>query len=178
MSHKLSTFTSQIGHPLNTHNAIVVIPKLKDIQILATEFPFPSERMQNYTEYFQGERVKFPSLPTNGGEWQCSMPEGELMKVRDAYMALYRTMYTQDAGTFHFWSMRDKMDIEVYARTMNGDVNGSEKLFGRRLMGAFMVGPADVNLSASNATQHWLWNITFSYDWIQDIDSETSPPTY
>jgi len=186
MSMKVSTFEGFLGNPLNIHNFICTIPALEAVQILVRSTVFPVESYQNYTLYFQGERVKFPSLPTNSGEWAVTMPEGELSKVWQCYTHYYRKTYNQKAGTVKFWSATDKFLVEVTSRTLTGDVKGSEKLFTSILHGCFVVGPGDVSLDQASATTHWEWNIRFSYDWIEYKGSgdetealrEVNPPTY
>jgi len=186
MSLKVSTFEGFLGNPLNIHNFICTIPALQAVQILVRSTVFPVESYQNYTLYFQGERVKFPSLPTNSGEWAVTMPEGELSKVWLAYTHYYRKTYNQKEGTVRFWSATDKFDITVTSRTLTGNVVGSEKLFTSILHGCFVVGPSDVTLDQASATQHWEWNIRFSYDWIEyqatgdetEAQLETDAPTY
>ena len=48
--------------------------------------------------FFQGERVKFPSIPTNDGVWNCTMPEGEFAKIMTALQREMDLNYNQDIG--------------------------------------------------------------------------------
>ena len=97
------------------------------LQIMVASTTFPSERLQEYIMYFQGERVKFPSLPTNDGVWNVTMPEGEFAKVIQSTQTEMDKNYNQDTGTLTHWSIRDKFDIEIYSRGLRGDVDGSDK---------------------------------------------------
>lgn len=174
MSLKASVFTSFLGNPLNTHNFTVVIPTLSDIQILVASTAFPTELLQEYVLYFQGERVKFPSIPTNSGNWQCTMPEGELAKVNNAYNEYMRKVYDQGTGALTFWSLNDKFDIEVYARGLRGTVQDANnyddnKVLGVRMKGCFLKGRTDVSLNNNAPTQNWVWILLFSYDYLEWI---------
>lgn len=164
MSIKARKFESMLGNPLNTHNFIVIIPKLTSIQMMISATTFPSETLQVYTMFFQGERVKFPSLPTNAGTWSAAMPEGEFAKMFTALENHMATQYNQQTGIMSHWAIRDKFDIEVYARGLRGDVDGSDRVFGVRLRGAFMTGKSDVSLNFNAVTTPWEWNVQFSYD--------------
>ena len=108
MSIKGKAFQAQLGNPLNTHNFIVRMADpdniLSSIQMMVSATSFPSEKLQDYTLYFQGERVKFPSLPTNTGTWQCTMPEGEFAKMQIALEKHAALNYNQKTGQMTHWS--------------------------------------------------------------------------
>jgi len=159
-----------LGNPLNTHNFQCIIPALEDVQIMVASTTFPSERLQEYVMFFQGERVKFPSIPTNDGVWNCTMPEGEFAKIMTALQREMDLNYNQDTGRLTHWSIRDKFDIEVYARGLRGDVSGSDKVFGVKLIGCFLQSRDNVNLDNSQPTANWVWNVSFSYDAIKNLE--------
>lgn len=169
MSIKSAKFASLLGNPLNTHNFVVVIPSLDSIQMLVSSTSFPSEQLQEYIMYFQGERVKFPSIPTNSGEWSCTMPEGEMAKIKTAIKDLMDANYNQSTGQMTHWSLTDRFDIEVWARGLRGDVEGSDKVFGVILHGCYLKGRQDVGLDFSQPTSSWNWTLNFSYDWLEDL---------
>lgn len=157
-----------LGNPLNTHNFIVTIPALSDIQMMVSSTTFPSEQLQEYVLFYQGERVKFPSIPTNSGTWSCTMPEGEFAKMYSAIRKHASTNYNQRTGRMTHWAIRDKMRIIVTARGLRGDVDGSDQVFSTALVGCFLRGRQDVSLSNQQATTNWVWNLTFSFDYIED----------
>lgn len=172
MSLKANTFTSFLGNPLNTHNFTVVIPALSDIQILVASTNFPTEQLQEYILWFQGERIKFPSLPTNSGNWTCTMPEGELAKVNNTFNSYMRKVYKQDTGALMFWAFVDKFDIEVYARGLRGTVTDANNytdapVLGVKMVGCFLKGRQDVNLANNAPTTNWVWTLQFSYDYLE-----------
>lgn len=172
MSIKGKTFQSYLGNPLNLHNFIVEIAdpakNLSAIQIMCSAATFPSERLQDFTMYFQGERVKFPSIPTNTGTWTASFPEGELAKLAIAFKSNMDLNYNQQTGKMTHWAIRDKFDIIVKARGLRGDVAGSDVVFQTKLIGCYMSGKEDVSLSNENATANWVWQVQFSFDSIED----------
>lgn len=175
MSIKAKIFQAQLGNPLNTHNFIVRIAdpgnKLNKIQMLVASTNFPSEKLQEFTMYFQGERVKFPSIPQNSGTWTCTVPEGEFAKVYQAFTSLSHKTYDQKTGQLSFFSVKDKFDIEVLARGLRGDAEGSDVIFGTRLVGCYFLGRTDVALSNASATQTWQWQLEFSFDSIEDLEA-------
>ena len=181
MSIKGKTFQANLGNPLNTHNFIVRIADpgndLSKIQMLVTATSYPVESMQEYTMFFQGERVKFPSIPTNSGSWKCSAPEGEFAKVQTALKTHAKKNYDQVTGRMTYWAPEDKFDIEILAKGLRGDVNGSDTVFGVKLIGCFLVGKEEVSLSSEAATTPWVWGLNFSYDSIEELDiTPLGPP--
>lgn len=171
MSIKSTVFTGMLGNPLNIFNFVCVIPSLSDVQMYVASTTFPSEELQEFVLHFQGERVKFPSIPTNSGVWSATMPEGELQKVYKAYRSYMSQKYNQETGQLIYWAITDKHDISIWPRRLKGDVNGSDKVFGVTLKGCFLKGRGDVSLSNSDATTTWMWNMTYSYDWIKELDA-------
>lgn len=172
MSLKAQTLITNLGNPLNTHNFVVYISNkdFEGVQILVSSTTFVTEVLQEYLLYFQGEKVRFPSIPDNGGEWTCQIPEGELAKFRSAYIKHYSKNFNQTTGAMTHWSITDKFTIDVYARSLRGDVDGSDKLFGVKLHGCYMKGASPVNLNNSNPTQNWVWDVRFTYDYIEDLE--------
>lgn len=180
MSIKGKTFQAQLGNPLNTHNFLVRIADpaglLSSIQMMVSSTTFPSERLQQYVLYFQGEPIRFPSIPTNSGSWKVTMPEGEFAKMQIALESHMKLSYDQKTGKLTHWSLRDKYDIEILARGLRGDVDGSDVLFGVKLIGCWMTGKDDVSLSNQAATTHWEWGVEFSFDSIENIEATPLGP--
>lgn len=179
MSIKATKFQELLGNPMNTFNFMVVITdpsdNLNKVQILVNSTTFPSEELQEFTCHFMGERVKFPSIPTNNGVWNCSVVEAEAAKVFDAFVGHYSKVYNQKTGQLSHISMYDKFTVDIYGCGLNGDISeggDNQKKVGVRLHGAFLKGKGDVQLDNSNATGVWMWNFAFSYDWIEDIQPD------
>lgn len=171
MSVKATKFQELLGNPLNTFNFVVDIQAkgFSKVSLLVASTTFPSQTLQEFQLYFQGERVKFPSIPSNSGEWNCTMPEGELQKVMQAMKEYMDLVYDDKTGILTYWAVTDKFTIEIYPRQLRGDVNGSNKLYGVRLHGCYFKGRESVNLDNGNPTGNWVWNLNFSYDWMEDI---------
>lgn len=175
MSIKATKFQELLGNPLNTFNFTCIIPALESVQVLVSSTTFPTELLQEFTLYFQGERVKFPSIPSNSGDWNATMPEGEFLKVHQALYNYMRSKYSQQTGQLVYWSITDKFDIEIYPRRLRGDVEGSDKMFGVRMVGCFLKGSSPVGLDNSNATSNWVWDLQFSYDYLEDVRASNVP---
>ena len=107
MSIKVNVFRGMLGNPLNTHNFLVNIPRLADVQVMVNATSFPTEQLQQYVSNFQGEVVRFPSIPTNSGAWSCTLPEGEYAKVYKAITREYALNYQQDTGAMTCWAVDD-----------------------------------------------------------------------
>jgi hypothetical protein len=176
MSIKGVTFQENLGNPLNTHNFIVRFagsPQLESIQMMVSSTTFPSEVLQEYELYFQGERFKFPSLPRSDGKWSCTMPEGERAKMQKALEEHMALQYNQQTGQLLHWAVTDKFTIDVIARGLRGGADDPDsEVFGVRMIGAFMVGKGPVNLDNSAITTHWNWSVEFSYDWLENIPAK------
>lgn len=179
MSIKATQFQQLLGNPMNTFNFMVVISdpagKLDKVQILVNSTTFPSETLQEFTCHFMGERVKFPSIPTNDGNWSCQLVESEAAKVFDAYVDHYSKVYNQATGQLSHISMYDKFDIDIYGCGLNGDISAggdNQKKVGVRLHGCFLKGKGSVQLDNANATGVWHWQFDISYDWLEDIQPE------
>jgi len=177
MSIKARKFESMLGNPLNIHNFIVNIPPMKDVDLLVSATTFPTERLQEYVMFFQGERVKFPSVPINDGTWTCTMPEGEYAQIIKSFNSLMHKSYNQQTGQLTFWSIRDKFDIDVFARGIRGDVGGSDRVFGVTMHGCWLQGKAPVTLNNQSVSTPWEWQVTFSFDAVEDITPTPLGPT-
>jgi len=174
MSIKAQTFQKLLGNPLNTHNFIVEIADpgntLSSIQLLCSSTTYPSEQLQDFVLYFQGERVKFPSIPTNSGTWTATFPEGEYAKLAKALKDHMKKSYNQQTGKMTHWSLTDKFDIVVKARGLREASDSTSELFSVKLVGCYMKGREDVSLANNNPTENWVWTVTFSYDYLEDGD--------
>lgn len=169
MSIKVNTFRGLLGNPLNTHNFLVSIPRLQDVQILVNSTTFPTETLQQYASSFQGEVVRFPSIPQNSGTWTCTLPEGEYAKVYNAITREHALNYQQDTGAMTHWSVDDFFDIEVIPRGLRAGLTlkAADVPFSVVLRGCYLSGFGEVQLSAGSPTQAWNWTLTFAYTWIE-----------
>lgn len=171
MSLKVNVFRKLLGNPLNTHNFVVSIPRLQDVQMLVTSTSFPTEALRQYVLNFQGEDVRFPSIPSNSGAWSCTLPEGEYAKVYKAATREHAFNYEQNTGAMTNWSMDDLFDIEIIPRGLRAGLNlkASDVPFKVVLHDCYLSGMGEVSLSASGATQSWNWTLNFAYTWVEYI---------
>lgn len=169
MSLKVNTFRKMLGNPLNTHNFLVSIPRLQDVQMLVTATNFPTEALRQYVLQFQGEDVRFPSLPSNGGTWSCTLPEGEYAKVYKSIVREHALNYQQDTGALTVWTVDDLFDIEVKPRGLRAGLalKDADVPFSVVLHDCYLTGMGEVALSAGGATSAWNWTLNFAYTWIE-----------
>jgi hypothetical protein len=169
MSLKVNVFRSLLGNPLNTHNFLVQIPRLQDVQMLVTSTSFPTESLRQYVLQFQGEDVRFPSIPSNNGSWSCTLPEGEYAKVYKAIVREHALNYQQDTGSLTTWSVDDLFDIVVVPRGLRAGLtlNDKDVPFSAVLHDCYMSGVGEVQLSSAGATSAWNWTLNFAYTWIE-----------
>ena len=127
MSNKTQAFLSVLGNPQNTHNFQVTVPQLSGIEILVSSTSFPTEKLRTITMYFQGEPVRFPTIPENEGIWNCGIPESESAKVFGRFMQHRGLIYNQRTGSFLppvrqviRVAARDLADNECFAVKMHG----------------------------------------------------------
>lgn len=170
MSIKAVKFQEMIGNPMNTFNFKVLIQSkfISKVQIMVASTSFPNQQLQDFVLWFQGERVKFPSIPTNSGQWSCTMPEGEYQKVTEALQGHMQAQYNNETGALTYWASIDKFDIEVYPCQLR-DVDMANPLYGVRLKGCYFKGTEDVSLDNSNPTGNWVYTLQFSYDYLETI---------
>lgn len=173
MSLKVNVFRSMLGNPMNTHNFLVKIPRLQDVEVMVTATSFPTEQLRQYVLQFQGEDVRFPSLPTNGGTWSCTMPEGEYAKVYKAITREHALNYQQDTGAMTNWAVDDFFDIEVIPRGLRAGLTlkDADVPFKVILRGCYMSGVGEVQLAASGATTAWNWTLNFVFTYPEYVNA-------
>lgn len=163
MSRKIDVFRQAIGNPLAIHNFTVTIPDFDGFETPLTvqSTTFPAESLQEILLFYLGERVKWPTIATNSGTWSVSIPENE-----DG-MAFHSVMQAKG----YWWNyVNGKMlagkttNIDVTLRTVN-----DEEVFKVRLHNCWCKGRSDANLSSNSPTTPLQFNVTFSYDWIEDL---------
>ena len=162
-----------LGNPLNTHNFLVKIPRLQDVEIMVTATSFPTEQLQQYVSQFQGETVRFPSIPQNSGTWSCTLPEGEYAKVYKAITREHALNYQQDTGAMTNWAVDDFFDIEVIPRGLRAGLGLKENdvPFKVILRGCYLSGFGEVQLGSGQATQAWNWTLNFAYTYPEYVNA-------
>lgn len=161
MSFKVSTFANIITNPLNIHNFLVDIPDV-DLCIIVSASSFPSEKLRKIILYFQGEQVRYPTIPSNDGVWKIKIPENDDGKVRASLDALKSANYNQKTGYFtpNLWK-----NVTVTARDLS-----LNPVFQTIMHGVWLVGRDQVDLQNSDPTKNWEWDYEFCYTWLQDVD--------
>lgn len=160
MSLKVSTFANIITNPLNIHNFIVNIPGVTNGSIVVSSTSFPSEKLQKVILHYQGEEVRYPTIPKNSGEWKVKVPESDSGLIKRELDSLKTDSYSQKTGIFtpKLWK-----DVEVISRDLENNV-----VFSVVLHGVWLVGRDDVSLDNSDATKNWEWEYEFCYQWLED----------
>ncbi len=161
MSLKANRFTQIIQQPLNVYNFVVDIPDVAE-GLLVSSTTFPSEKLQTFSLYFQGEEIQYPCSPKNGGSWKIRVPESDSGAVKKVFDTFKRSMWNQKTG----WLTPKKWkDITVTARDQSDNL-----VFSVVLHGAYCIGREGQDLDNSKNTTTWQWEYEFHYTWIEDID--------
>lgn len=160
MSVKVNTFTELIANPQNTHNFRVSIPDI-NYSVLVESTTFPSQKLREVKLYFQGEAIKYPTLPEETTTWQVTLPEGEDAKVYKDFRDLASSLYDQKSGIVH---VKRWKDVIVSAMDMAGNPVMSVVLHG-----AWLGGRDAVTLDSSAVETPWKWVYEFHYQWIEDL---------
>lgn len=161
MSNKVQVLANIVAQPLNTYNFRIDIPEI-NYSVLVESTTFPSQKLREVVLYFQGEAVKYPTLPDTPSPWQVTLPESDKGVVRNDFESLISSYYDQRTGLMKYkkWS-----NITVTACDMADNV-----VFVCVLHGAWCAGRESVNLSAQSVGDAWKWNYEFHYQWIEDLD--------
>jgi hypothetical protein len=164
MSLKVNTFASIITNPLNIHNFVVEIPEAANASIVVASTQFPSEKLQKVVLHYQGEEVRYPTIPKNDGVWKVKVPETDSGAIKKELDALKSAVYSQKTGIFtpSRWK-----DVKVTARDLEGNI-----VFSSILHGAWLVGRDPVELNNSDPSKNWEWDYEFCYQWIEDDTAE------
>lgn len=146
--------------PLNTYNFVCDINGI-DESILVSSTTFPTESLQEMEMFFQGEKVSFPTLPANGGDWAFNVPESDNGHIDAVFDKLKSDMWDQKTGMFN---PKKWFDVTVSARDQAKNL-----VFQVILHGCWMKGKDPVSLDNSATTTPWKWNYHLHYTWIQDV---------
>lgn len=160
MSLKVNTFANIITNPLNIHNFIVDIPGVTNGSIVVASASFPSEKLQKVILHYQGEEVRYPTIPKNSGEWKVKVPETDSGLIKSELDALKSNKYSQKTGIFTptLWE-----DVEVTSRDLEGNT-----VFSVVMHGTWLVGREQVELNNADPTKNWEWDYEFCYQWLED----------
>lgn len=167
MSLKIKTFASIITQPLAIHNFYIEIPGASTTSIVVSATSFPSEKMREIKLYYQGEEIRYPTLPQNSGEWKFKVPESDSGIIRRELDEIKAKRYNQKLGTMLPYKWKD---ITVIARDLN-----QNPVFKVILHGAWLIGREDVPLDNSDPTKSWQWDYAWKYQWIEDVDLNNNP---
>lgn len=162
MSRKVNTFASIITQPLNVHNFYVDIPGVTTASIVVSAADFPSEKMRKMILHFQGEEIRYPTIPSNQGEWKIKVPENDKGEIRRQLDSLKSARWDQKSGIL---SPTKWFDPIITARDLQ-----LNPVFSCIMHGAWLVGRDQLNLSNADPTKNWEWDYEFCYQWIEDID--------
>ena len=122
------------------------------------------EKLQKVTLHFQGEEVRYPTIPKNDGVWKVKVPETDSGVIKKELDALKSKLYSQKTSIFtpKLWT-----DVNVTARDLEGN-----EVFRVVLHGVWLVGRETVELNNSDPTKNWEWDYEFCYQWIEDSDAK------
>lgn len=161
MSLKVATFAGIITQPLNVHNFLVTIPDVS-LSVIVSASAFPTEKLREVKLFYQGEEIRYPTIPSNDGSWKIKIPENDDGKVKRQLDALKQNMYSQKTGLFvpSLWR-----NITVTARDLENN-----PVFQVIIHGSWIVGREQVDLANNDPTKNWEWDYEFRYQWIEDVD--------
>lgn len=171
MSRKIDVFRAALGNPLTRHNFIITIPHLENtalsnVQILVQSTSLPSERLRDIILYYLGERIKYPTIPENSGEWSCNIPDNELGLAFETVMKEKGLYWKQKAGIL---LPGERENVKVTMRTVN-----DSPVFEVIMHNAYCKGRGDESLNNNDPTAVLSYNITWAYDWIEDVHKVNS----
>lgn len=160
MSIKAQTFARVITNPMNVYNFEVRIPGV-DYSLIIESTQYPNQgKFRTISLWFQGEQIRYPGLPDNGGEWAFKIPESDDGKIAAAFKKLFDAMYNQKTGQmFH----KKWKDIDLFAKDDAGNVTYSVTLHG-----CWIVSRQNVSVDQSRPGDAWKWDYAFVYQWIED----------
>lgn len=163
MSLRIKTFTGVIASPQNTHNFICEIPGIdSNIAMIIESTDYPAQgKFREVSLWYQGEQIRYPSIPENGGQWRFKIPEGDKGQVFAEFKKLCDKMYDQRTGAFipQLWS-----DVHIYSRDLNNEV-----VYSVILHGCWFSERSTVSMDGTNPGNAWKWDFTLTYQWIEDV---------
>lgn len=165
MSLKLNSFAQIITQPLNIHKFVVDIPGVTTAGIVVSSTSFPSEKLRYVTLHYQGEEIRYPTIPQNDHSWRFKVPESDSGEIRRQLDSL-KSSWNQKTGILlpSLWKA-----VTVTARDLQENL-----VFKVILHGAWMIGRDNVELNNSDPTRNWEWDYEMCYQWLEDVDLSNS----
>ena len=163
MSRKTSAFAKIITQPLNLYNFVVEIigqPTINEKLLVVQSTSFPTEKMREIELWANGEKVRYPGIPENDGNWKIKIPENDDGSIRELLDKYKASMFDQKTGIL---TPPLRYDISVTSRDLN-----NKPIFQVILKECWLKGRESVELSAGEVTGTWNWDYTFVYNWIED----------
>lgn len=163
MSNKAQRFAGVITNPMNVFNFEINIPGVNSNCTLVVESTtYPQQgKFRTISLWYQGEQVRYPGLPENGGEWTVRIPESDDGKILKAFHELSSVRYNQKTGVM---SPVKFNDITLVMKDLQGN-----EVYHVVLHGCWINSRNNVNLSAQQAGDSWKWDFVFTYQWIEDV---------
>lgn len=167
MSRKIDAFRQALGNPLTVHNFVVRLAAVSDmdpnIEIIVQSTSLPSDQLQDVLLHYLGENVKFPTIPSNGGEWAVNIPDNEQGMAFVNVLKARKMWFEPVTGKMVSMNATGK-NIEVVMRTVN-----DSEVYKVVLHNCYCKGRDTQQLNAATPTQALTYNATFSYDWVEDV---------
>lgn len=167
MSRKIDAFRQALGNPLTVHNFVVRLASVSDqdpnVEVIVQSTTLPSDQLQDVLLHYLGENVKFPTIPSNGGEWAVNIPDNEEGIAFVNTLKARKMWYEPVTGRMVSMNATGK-NIEVVMRTVNDD-----EVYKVVLHNCYCKGRDPQQLNAATPTQALTFNQTFSYDWLEDL---------
>lgn len=161
MSRKVQQFASIITQPLNIYNFEVIIPGFPDA-IIITSTDFPAEKLRVVEKWFKGEKIRYQSIPENGGTWKFKIPENDGGTIKKQLDKFKSKAWNQTTGLLVpiMWN-----NVQVYSRDL-----ADNNVFGVVLHGCWLQDRGSVGLDSGKPDGSWDWEYEFVYQWLEDID--------
>ncbi len=167
MSRKIDVFRQALGNPLTIHNFVVRLAGVtnmeENVEVIIQSTSLPSDQLQTVMLHYLGENVRFPTIPSNGGDWNVNIPDNEEGIAFVNVMKARKMWFEQVTGKMVNMDSTGN-NIEVAVRTVNDN-----EVYKCILHNCYCVGRDPQQLNASSPTSPLTFNAQFVYDWIEDV---------
>lgn len=164
MSYKCNTFVQSLTNPLNTHQFKVVIAGVsEDITLLVESCDYPAQgAFREITLWNHGEKISYPGLPENGGQWKVKIPENDDGKVAREFKRLTDASYDQKTGKMKpiLWKR-----ITVFSQDLQ-----QNNVFHVNLEGCWIMSKSQAQLNGADPSGVWKWDYVFYFNYLIDMD--------
>lgn len=176
MSHKVQTFTSIITTPANTHNFTIsfeqagplmpqsLLQEFNGLSLIVQSTSMPSDQMRSTMLYVDGEEIRYPAVPQNGGTWGFNIPEGESGMVGSLLGRIRRHLWDEKTGAMSASALQ-WFNVKVTSNDLN-----SHAAFSTLLHGCWIVGRQDVNMAQNAPETNWKWDYQVRYQWLEPLN--------